>query len=71
MKVKLVFYDWLTASLRVPLAIERLNLETGVFHSGSTFQAEIELDSEQEKELNMALRHGFRPIFWLKEEPDI
>jgi len=65
MKIKLVFYDWLAAGLRCPLGSEKMNLEAGDFHGGSTFPGTIDLDEEQEKELSMALREGWQPLFWV------
>jgi hypothetical protein len=67
MRVKLVFDDWRDAATgrSVYTSMEGVALSMGDFHSGTVFDAEIELDSEQEQDLRASLAQGYRPVFWL------
>ena len=66
MKVKLVFSDWQDAnSMSVYNTIGCLSLSSGDFHSGSTFDAMIEV--EESEELLRRIRQGYRPVFYVRE----
>jgi hypothetical protein len=66
MKIALVFSGWVDRlGVNVSYTPEGAELSLGDFHGGSTFQAEIHLDPEQEAELRAALARGFSPEFWL------
>ena len=69
MKIKLVFYDWRRGSKSVYNTEEGIELSMGNFHSGTTFDAEIELDSESEEELREFLESGATPVFYISREP--
>jgi len=66
-KVKLVFKDWVdkdgnSVYDKVP------GLSLGCFHSGTTFDAKIDLDKDEIKELQKAIKEGFKPVFEIYEE---
>ena len=66
MKVRLVFNDWRYNDGRsVYNSEEGLTLSSGDFHSGTTFNASLELDEEQAAELKTALEDGYTPVFEL------
>ena len=65
MKVKLVFDDWRRGSKSVYSTEEGVELSIGDFHSGTTFNAEIELNVEQEEDLKEALESGATPVFYV------
>ncbi len=65
MKIKLIFDDWQDPEGRNACYSE---LSRGDFHSGTTFNGEIFLDSEQASELKEALARGFNPVFWITEK---
>ena len=65
MKVKLVCDGWEKEGKPVGPSDIRLRLTSGDFHSGTTFDAVIVLDAEQEDELKWAIAQGYRPVFWL------
>lgn len=77
MKIKLVFHDWCKLCKSIYSTEEGIELSLGDFHSGTTFDAEIELDEGNEKELKRAIKNGYQPTFYvilgdqiLKEAPD-
>ena len=37
----------------------------GLFHSGTTFDGEIHLSSEDQAEFEEALNKGYQPTFWV------
>jgi len=62
MKIKLIFDDWRNSrGIRTDNSI----LNSGIFHSGTTFNGEIMLTPEDEAELKRHMEHGFRPVFWV------
>jgi len=66
MKIPLVFAEWQDAEGRsLNSTVEGFELSTGIFHSGTTFNAEIELDAEEEAELQAALDADYVPVFWV------
>ena len=65
MKIKLSFLDWEKDCKSVYNTIENMALSSGDFHSGSTFDAEIELTPENEHEIKSAIAQGYTPCFWL------
>lgn len=65
MKVKLVFLDWQQKGRSIYNTERGVDLSTGDFHSGTTFDGEIELDEEQEVELFKAIQDGYQPCFWI------
>ena len=64
MKIKLVFDDWRRGGISICRSPEGIELSKGDFHAGSTFDARIDLDAWQEKELRDALEKGYQPVFW-------
>lgn len=68
MKVAMIFEEWKTAGMKKPYGFERMGLESGVFHSGTTFKCEIKLPWLQEEELRRAIKQGFRPCFYIDME---
>lgn len=58
MKIKLVFHDWIGNGSYSELSL-------GDFHSGSTFDAEIKLTEDQEKEITEAIKNKSYPVFWV------
>ena len=68
MKVKLVFERWEnTQGENVGHTEEGIELSLGIFHAGSTFDAEITLDDSEADELRESLGRGFRPVFYVPE----
>jgi hypothetical protein len=70
MKVKLIFDDWrgsLTGE-SIYMTEKGYALTSGVFHSGTTFDAEIYLDSEDAEELAESLKDGYVPVFVVSED---
>ena len=65
MKIKLVFLDWQKEGRSVYVTSKGNELSSGDFHSGTTFDGEIEVDEEQEVELFKAIQAGFQPCFWI------
>ena len=63
MKIKLVFEDWQKDGKSVYQTPEGIYLSLGNFHSGTTFDADIDLDAGDEKELQRAIDAGFVPVF--------
>ena len=69
MKVRLVFDDWRNSEHESVYATEKgIELSSGCFHSGTTFEAEIQLDAEDAEELQAALDNGYRPVFRVIKE---
>ena len=66
MKIKLVFTDWQNHEFKSVYATEEgIELSIGQFHSGTTFDGEIDLSEPEMKELELASKKGYRPIFEL------
>ena len=65
MKIKLVFDDWQKKGISVYCTTDGVELSFGNFHSGTTFDGEIELTKEDEEELSEAIKKGYQPIFWV------
>ena len=67
MKVKLVFADWQDFEFNsIYNTSEGIDLTTGDFHCGSTFDAIITLEKDQHEELKLALEKGFIPFFYIR-----
>lgn len=66
MKIKLVFYDWKQKGKSIYHTKKQEWLSKGDFHGGSTFDANIQLDAWQEKELREAIDKGYQPVFWVR-----
>jgi len=65
MKLKLIFEDWQSGkSIGGTDEDEYVNLSGGVFHSGSTFTAYVEMDTDDALELRGAILRGFNPVFY-------
>jgi len=65
MKLKLVFEDWQDdKGDSIYNTDTGVSLAAGQFHSGTTFDAEIDLSDEDTKELWLAMVAGCRPVFW-------
>ncbi len=66
MKVKLVFFDWHNrmgeSIYHTPIGVE---LSLGSFHSGTIFDAEIQLNGDEHQDLTDALNEGFIPVFYV------
>jgi len=67
MKVKLVFDDWKLKGKSIYNTEVGVELSQNDFHSGTTFDGEIHLDSEQEEYLRRALSTNFTPSFIIME----
>lgn len=73
MKAKMVFCDWQKWDKEKKNIVsvyndeEGLELSSGDFHSGTTFEVSIALDSWQEKEAKEAIKKGYRPCFYMVE----
>ena len=66
MKIKLVFEDWRDRNHKSVYSTEKgVDLSTGDFHSGTTFNATIEVDDPEE--LKESLRQGYIPVFYVIE----
>lgn len=65
MKVKMIFYDWRDRETgKTVYQTQRgISLSSGVFHSGTTFDAEIKLDGDDTQELSDLLKLGNDPLF--------
>ena len=62
-KIKLAFRDWQRRC--APIGdVDYCRLSLGDFHVGTTFDAEITLDAEQEAELREAIEAGYQPVWW-------
>ena len=61
MKIKLIFDDWRNKKQKSVYP----KLSMGDFHSGSTFNGEIDLSPEQEAEFRENLEADYRPVFWV------
>ncbi len=68
LKIKLVFDDWRKQGESVYSTEEGFELSWGDFHSGTTFDGNIALDSEQSIELEKAIKDGYTPVFWVMAE---
>ncbi len=68
MKIKLVFDDWRREGRSICRSPESIELSKHDFHAGSTFDARIDVDAWQEKELRDALKKGYQPVFWITQE---
>ena len=67
MKIKLVFKNWHVRAFDIDKQLD-LDIMLSDFHGGSTFDAEIELDEEQELILKDALEAGCTPDFWIAKD---
>jgi hypothetical protein len=65
MQIKLMFDNWMELGVIPVRPSKYLELSTGDFHSGTTFDGTITLDPEQEAELQVALGAGYKPRFIL------
>lgn len=74
MKIKLVFDDWRDGPTGKSLysTPAGIQLSMGDFHSGTTFDGEIDLDIEQEKDIKESMELGAVPVFrlYLPKEDD-
>ncbi len=67
MKIKLIFADWQNSNFHSIYNTDKgIDLSFGDFHSGSTFDAVITLNQEQQDELESALEKGFIPLFYIR-----
>jgi len=60
-----VFNGWEHLGKNIRNTEKWLQLTSGDFHSGSTFNGDIRLDEEDEIELREAIKKGFHPVFWV------
>ena len=67
MKIKLVFFGWRNRRLEKVSGSERMLLETGEFHPGSSFEGTIEVDEGGKEEMVTAWKEGFSQVFILSE----
>lgn len=65
MIIKMSFEDWKPhdSGHSIYSTEKGVELSMGDFHSGTVFEADIKLDSENEKELMDAIKQGYNPIF--------
>jgi len=64
--IRLVFADWLDKDHRSVYSTEKgVDLSMGQFHSGTTFDGAIRLDSDDRGELESAMASGYTPVFHL------
>ena len=68
MKVKFVFDDWTKEGESIHQTEEGIKLSLGNFHSGTVFNAEIDLDNGDSIELKKALKSGCTPVFYVVED---
>ena len=68
MKIQLVFYDWKDKNGNsIYNSVDGIMLSGTVFHSGSTFDAEVSLDAEDAEFLREVLEAGeHTPVFYVK-----
>jgi len=64
MKVQLVFRDWQKEGQSIYNTEEGYNLSAGQFHSGTTFDAEVDLLG-YENELKSSIKKGYEPVFYV------
>ena len=65
MNIKLIFDDWKKDFVSIYNTEKGFELSSGDFHSGTTFDATIILNEENERQLRDALANGYRPTFWV------
>ena len=70
MKVDLVFFEWKGWALINLSGSERMKLESGKFHAGSTWRGEISLSLQEELEIKGAIAQGYKPLFTIKPRKD-
>ena len=63
MKIDLIFDDWRKDGQSIYHTEEGVELSLGDFHTGTTFDGEIELDITSEHELQDAIEAGYEPLF--------
>ncbi len=68
MKIKLVFEDWQRIGKSVYNTEKGIDLSSGQFHSGTTFDGEIKLDECDEQEIRASMKDGYNPVFWVMAE---
>ena len=68
MKIKLVFDDWRKEGNSIYGTSEGVKLSMYDFHAGSTFRGKIVLDKHDEDVLKDALKQGYQPVFWVRDE---
>lgn len=68
MRIKLVFDDWQKQGKSIYCTPKGVELSENEFHSGSTWDGEIDLTIEQEKELEAAIKARFQPVFWVTQD---
>lgn len=65
MKISLVFMDWKDDKGKSFYSTELgITLSSANLHSGSTFQASIELDEDDRLTLETAILLGLKPVFY-------
>lgn len=69
MKIKLVFEDWQKDGESVYSSEDGIELSLGSFHSGTTFEGNINLEKNEAIELVNAMRKGYTPVFYLIAPP--
>lgn len=67
MKIKLIFADWRGkgGGKSVYSTEKGIELSAGCFHSGTTFDGEIDLDKFDELDLRASMQDGYEPVFWV------
>ena len=70
LQIKMSFEDWMphNSGKSIYSTEKGVELSMGDFHSGTVFEATIELDVDSEKELKEAIKQGFNPIFRIYEK---
>lgn len=69
MLIKAVHKYWVDKAGKSLEGTEKgVELEMGDFHSGTVFNGELYLDTDNEMDLKQALRDGYHPVFEIAEE---
>ena len=61
-KIKLVFDDWQDKQCKSVYST-KYELSLGNFHSGSTWDGEIDIDESDLREIKKSISEGYRAIF--------
>ena len=69
MKVSRLFEAWKKDFRSAYNTAEGVDLCLGPFHHGTTFEADIQLEKDDEEELRSAIKNGFTPV-WATLNPD-
>ena len=68
MKIKLAFHDWIKDGKSVYNSEQGIQLSMGDFHSGTVFDGEINLSSDNEEEILRSIQSNVYPVFYMFKE---